>query len=973
MLATAFAAAIILQQSPMTKQEELAQFHQPVRSNSVADRLQGFELRKKLVSGSPFKNLQFRNVGPEIQGGRIVDIAVPEDLPHTMYIAFATGGLWRTDNNGTTWKSLFDSESSFGIGDIAISGTGGKTIWVGTGESNSSRTSYPGTGVFKSTDGGQSWHNMGLADTHHIGRVLIHPRDSNIVYVAAIGHLYSWNDDRGVYKTVDGGKTWEKVLFINEMTGVIDIVMHPRNPNILYAAAWQRDRRAWNFLESGEGSGIYKTIDGGRRWTKLSGGFPQGATVGRIGLAVCEASPNALFALLDNHTDRIGAGRGDEGAPSGSLTIRRLRMMTEEQLAQVDPAILRRFFSGRFPQLSVEELVEKLKAKTVTIAQILKHLGDANAIMFDREIIGPEVYRSDDAGQTWKRTHEKYLENVYSSYGYYFGQIAVSPQDPKVIYLLAVPILKSVDGGKTFQSIDARGVHVDHHALWIDPRWPDRVALGNDGGLNLSWDGGATWQKVNNLPVGQFTTIEVDNARPYRILGGLQDNGTMRGPSNYRLGARDPWEWEDVGGGDGATVQVDRRNSETMIVSSQFGSAFRRGPDGNWNAQPQSQIEDEPLRYNWVSPFIMSSHHNDIVYYGANKLFRSMDQGRTWTAISDDLTNGVRGGDVPYGTITTVSESPRRFGLIYAGTDDGNVWRTKDGGSSWKKLNVGLAPGKWVTRVVASMHEEGTVYVSQTGYREDDFSPYLFRSTNYGDDWKPISHGLPHEHIYVVREDPSRKNLLYIGANMGVFLSFDAGNSWEALQGGLPHVPVHDIAIQARERELVIGTHGRSVFVLPIRLVQMLTSEIRTKEIHIFDAPAVQYDPMWAYRRPSIWDRGRTAAPMVQLPIWLSEARVVTAVVKDKDGKALIEHKHNDLKPADYGINFVNLPLQTEAAKPIPEEGIDWKPTAIEDILRDPFADKRAKFLQPGEYTIEITAGTAVASTKLVITMPRER
>lgn len=958
--------ALALQQ--MDKLEELRAFHQPVRGMSAQERLRGYELRLRMERESPLSQVLFRNVGPTIQGGRIVDIAVPDGEPAGLLIAFATGGLWRTTNMGTTWEPLFDRESANGIGDIDVSGPNGRLIWVGTGEANSSRTSYAGTGVFKSEDGGKSWQHMGLEESHHIGRVLIHPKNPNTVFVAAIGHLYSWNDERGVYRTKDGGRTWEHVLKVNERTGAIDIAMHPSNPDVLFACMWERDRRAWNFLESGPGSGLYRSDDGGDTWTKVTAGLPDGQYMGRIGVGICRTRPNVMYALIDNQAPRPEAGRDDERVPSGELTLRRLQMLNEEQFLQVPRDVLTRFFRRSLPDLDLDEVLQKMRTGEMKVQDIIDRMRDANATMFEDTIIGAELYRSDDGGRTWRRTHDFRLDSLYNTYGYYFGQVGVDPTNPDKVFLLGVPILMSEDGGKSFRSVGGRGVHVDHHAIWIDPRWPRRIAIGNDGGLNLSWDGGATWQKVNNLPVGQFTTVALDNATPYRIYGGLQDNGTMRGPSTHDPLRDDIWEWETIGGGDGAAVQVDLRTNETVFTSSQFGSASARNyiTRESWSITPRSRAGEPPLRYNWVTPFLLSPHHPDILYYGANRVFRSLDQGRTWTPISGDLTSDPKQGDVPYGTCTAISESPLQFGLLYIGTDDGRVWRTDDGGVTWREISRGLVLFKWVSRVVASPHDVDTVYVALSGYREDDFAPYLFRSTDRGETWTRISYGLPNEPINVVREDPLVPNLLYVGTDLGVLLSWDAGATWTVMTGNLPHVPVHDLQVHPRARELVLATHGRSVFVADVSLVQQLTAEVRAKPIHVFPVAPVARSAMWGYERRSPYaeyNPDRT----VRIAFWLSRAGAVRVAIKDSGGAVA---KTVDASGV-YGLNYLEVSLMLSPGTPIPPAGLDWKPQSVQDILKDPFEEYRPKYLEPGTYTLELSSAGQTASTRLELRSER--
>lgn len=807
MAAAALVCAASLAQN--NKLDELRLFHKKVEGMPATERLAGFEARKRMEAATPYSAISFRSVGPETQGGRIVDLASVENKPGTLFVAFATGGLWRTDNMGDTWESLFDRESTIGIGDIAVS-RDGRTIWVGTGEANSSRTSYAGTGIFKSTDGGKTWANKGLHESHHIGRVLIHPTNPSRAYVAVIGHLYTWNKERGVYRTDDGGNTWKQILATDERTGAIDIAMDPSNPNVLYASMWERDRRAWNFLESGIGSGLFKSSDGGDTWRKLGGGLPDGQFLGRIGVAIAPSAPDTVYALIDNQ-EIVSSAAG----PAQGLTGDQLRAMTEQQIATIEPSALDRLFRGTFAGgIGGAELKGLLVEKEISPAALAEHLGDANSRLLNANVIGAQLFLSNDGGATWAKTHAQPLPNMYSTYGYYFGQVAVAPHDPDQVFILGVPVMRSMDGGKTFAFV-GRGVHSDHHAILFDEKVSGRVALGNDGGLYLSWDSGDNWRHVNNIPVGQFTTLAVDMATPYNIYGGLQDNGTMRGPNTYVPGRSLPEEWVTIGGGDGSDVQVDPRDASFYIVASQFGFGSGRDATGRWAVRPLPTPFDKPLQYNWVSPILMSPHNPDIIYFGANKVFRSVNRGRSFEAISGEIVERLPQGDVPFGTATSISESPSAFGRLYVGTDQGKVWASDDG-STWRDVSRGLARDRWVTRVAASPHRPDTVYVSQNGYRQDDFAPYLWRSDDRGRTWKSIAAGLPAEPINVVAEHPRIPKLLFAGTDLGVFVSKDDGATWNVLHSGLPHVPVHDLVVHPREKDLVVATHGRSVFVADI-------------------------------------------------------------------------------------------------------------------------------------------------------------
>lgn len=875
-------------------------------ATAYEERLKAWEQHELMKKTSIFKNLKWRSAGPEFMGGRITDIEVPPGNHFIFYVAVASGNVWKTENNGTTWIPIFESESSFTIGDIAVSSSNPEIIWVGTGESNSSRSSYAGTGVFKSEDGGKTWKNVGLNDSHHIGRIIIHPENPNIVYVAVIGHLYTENQERGLYKTVDGGKTWKKVLYINPKTGVIDVAMDPSNPEIIYAASWERIRKAWNFVGSGSGSGIWKSVDGGENWVRLTNGFLVGEHVGRIGIAVSPSNPNVVYAIVDNQAQRPVEKK------EGELTIEELKKMKDDDFIKTDPKVVDRFLR-RYSvprEYTGESVIRMVKKGELRVAQLVQYLMDANRALFEANVIGAEVYRSDDKGETWRKMNEKYIDNFYYSYGYYFGNIRVSPDNENKIYILGVPLLTSDDGGKTFKNIGGRGVHVDHHALWIDPKNPDRLIIGNDGGINISYDRGKNWQKINNLPIGQFYTVTVDMEKPYNIYGGLQDNGVVYGPSNHipEHGVPDPWK--SLFGGDGAYVQVDPLDSNIVYVESQFGNIARINKKDRSvkRIKPTGKLNEPPLRYNWQTPYLISSYNPFTLYYGANKLFKSLNRGDSWICISPDLTtNPQPQGNVPYGTITTISESPLKPGLIYVGTDDGNLWVTQNDGASWTKIGHGL-PKKWISRVVASQYEEGTVFVSFTGYRDDDFEKYLYMSEDYGKTWKSIAGNLPSAPINVIREDPKSKEILYVGAEPGVYVSIDRGKKWFSLCNNLPTTPVHDIIVHPRDNELVIGTHGRSVYILKVDTIQKFVNEkIYEKDLHLFEVEPASIFLSRGFQK-------------VEAPIYfyLKSPKTVGIEIFDKNGRSI---KKKDFM-GEEGINFFELSLTSEDS---PLEPGDYK------------------------------------------------
>ena len=805
-----------------------------IKPTSGADRLKGLQQRQTLEKKSTINNVKFRNIGPSVMSGRVDDIEANPDDPTEFYVAYATGGLWHTTNNGQSFTPVFDSTDVIGIGDIAVNWKTG-TIWVGTGEVNSSRSSYAGVGIYKSKNGGKIWEYLGLPESHHIGKIQLHPTDDNIAWVAVLGHLYSPNKERGIYKTTDGGATWKQTLSIDDNTGAVDMDMNPQNPNELYAAMWYRTRRPWNFEESGKTSGIYKSADGGNTWNLISkegSGFPNGVNIGRIGIAVYPKNPQIIYAVVDNQQARPDTAKKD----TLTYELDELKNLSIEQFAQLnenrlDTFLKRNRLSQKYSAKQIKEMVAANKLKPTSLYDYL-YVNTG----FEGTPVGAEVYRSDNGGQSWRKTNEKEIP-IYFTYGYYFGKIYVSPYNPDKVYALGFSSQVSTDGGKTWKEMDKNNVHADHHALWIDPKRDSHLINGNDGGVNITYDDGEHWFKANTPPVGQFYSITVDNAKPYNVYGGLQDNGVWYIPSgngrnsfaNSGLGQSED-NARNIGGGDGMQVQVDQRDNLTTYYGSQFGNYARTNrltKQGTIRITPRHELGEKPLRFNWQAPILLSPHNNDILYFGSNKLYRSFDKGDTMIAVTADITKGGRDGDVPYGTITTISESPVRFGLIYTGTDDGNIEVSKDAGATWtlisapQKKRFSLPQNLWVSRVTASKHKEGRVYASLNGYRNDDFNPYLYVSDDYGTTWMPIGKDLPAESINVVKEDPKNENIIYVGTDGGLYVSFDKGKSFMMWNAGLPKsIPIHDIAVQERENEIVLGTHGRSIYIAKLDEVQ---------------------------------------------------------------------------------------------------------------------------------------------------------
>ena len=801
-----------------------------VKPSSAAERETGWKQRKLLDETTSFKDIQFRNIGPSNMSGRVVDIEVNPENPNEFYVAYASGGLWHTINNGQSLKPLFEKEYAYSIGDIAVNWKS-RIIWIGTGESNSSRSSYAGNGVYKSIDSGKTWQHLGLPETQHIGKIILHPTNEKIAWVAAVGHLYSANKERGVYKTTDGGNTWKQTLYLDDNTGAIEMDINPKNPDILYACAWYRTRRAWNFEEAGKTSGIYRSMNGGDSWqllTTAGSGFPTGDTVGRIGVAVYAANPNIVFAVLDNQGHRPDTAKKKIDS---NYVSRDFKAMSKEKFLELDDNKLDSFLAKQnFPTTYTAAQIKKLvKDDALKPTVLYDYFFDANAALFETPVIGCEVYRSDDAGLHWKKVNTKGLD-LYNSFGYYFGKLTLAADDENKMVIMGTDIQRSTDGGKTFTVKDNAATHADWHACWINPANNAHWIAGNDGGFNITYDSGDHWFKGTTPSVGQLYSVTTDDATRYNVYGGLQDNGVWYAPSNTKdtdqWNYENPYAWKRLGGGDGMQVQVDTRDNKTVYSGSQFGYYGRRSTDGVGRSlpiHPMHELGDAALRYNWQTPILLSRHNQDILYFGSNRLHRSLRQGEDMKTISPDLTKASSpGGDVPFGSITSISESPLRFGLLYIGTDDGNIQVSRDGGYSFTLVSKKLPQGLWVSRVIASQYIEGRVYATLNGYRNDQFGAFVFVSEDYGNSWVTIGTNLPAEPVNVIREDPKEADILYVGTDNGLYCSLNQGKTFESLHTNLPNVPVHDLAIQVRENELVVGTHGRSIFITKLDAIQKL-------------------------------------------------------------------------------------------------------------------------------------------------------
>jgi photosystem II stability/assembly factor-like uncharacterized protein len=847
------------------------------------------------------KNLQWRAIGPANMGGRIDDFAVVENNPSIIYAGAATGGVWKTTNNGTTWDPVFDDQSSTSIGDICLAPADPNIVWVGTGEPNNRQSSSWGDGVYRSLDGGKTWQNMGLRDTKHIGRIVIDPRDVNTVYVAALGHLWGPNKERGLYKTTDGGKTWAQSLFINEDTGVTDVAIDPQSPMTLYAAAYQRRRTAFGFNGGGPSSGLYKTVDGGATWTKLTKDLPEGVT-GRIGIDIYRGNPNIVYAIIEN-------------AKGG-------------------------------------------------------------------------VFRSEDRGATWKKMSD------VNSRPMYYSQIRIDPNNDQRIWQLAAPMFVSEDGGKTWQTNTVTRIHGDYHAMWINPANSNHMITGSDGGIHISYDRGRTWDYVNTIPLGQFYEISLDNRKPYWVYGGLQDNGSWSGPSGtlYQEGITND-DWFRTGGGDGFYSVVDPTDPDTIYVESQNGNVTRLElKTGERRAiKPQAPKGEPEYRFDWNSPILISPHNNRTIYFAGNRVFRSTDRGDTWVR-SDDLTNnqdrdktpimGVlpnrdmlsrHDGQETFGQVVTLSESTMKEGLLYAGTDDGNLHVSRDAGKTWKNITSkvpGVPKGTYVSRITPSRHSEGTAYLTLDGHRSDNYNTYVFMTTDFGESWKAIKGNLPAGvTTRVIREHHRNPNLLFLGTEFGAFMSLDRGAHWTRLKGNLPMVRVDDIQIHPRDNDLVLGTHGRSVWVLDdITPFEKMSDAVMASDITVFDLEPATHFRLYG-RKGNTGHKWFSAAnpPYGAVINYYLKDRAkddVKVTITDKSGKLVRELK----APKDAGLNRVVWDLRT--TPPVqPREN----PQGGEGGGGGGFGfGPRGMRVAPGEYTVKVAAaGKQATQTVRVEEDPR--
>ena len=742
-----------------------------------------YDTYRTMRTASPYASLAWQYLGPTNISGRATDIAVADRSgARRIYVGYATSGVWKTDDNGATWQVIFENQPSTSIGDLAVAPSTPDVLWVGTGEANIFRASMPGVGIFKSVDAGRTFTHMGLTDTQTISRIVVHPTDADTVYVAASGHEWTDNENRGVFKTTDGGKTWKKVLYRSPRTGAIDLVMDPSNPNTLYASMWQRVRRKWSDprVEPGYGEGgIMKTTDGGNTWNDASAGLPPAQFRGRTGIDISRSNPSVLYAFVDNYEPGRPPREGERDAYGRPINEARIK--------------------------------------------------------------SAEIYRTDDKGATWRKVSESdnFMSQHSGTYGWVFSQIRVDPRDDKTIYTLGLGLNVSHDSGKTFTTLN--GMHGDHHGLWLDPADPAVIYNVNDGGFYMSTNGGGAWKFAVAAGGAHFYNVALDNSQPAWAYGSIQDIGSRRGKVDLSAGRdRVPAvEWVAAPGGEGSHQAIDPENPNIVYSHGFYGNFTRddlsvppqrgrggagaggqtaaRGPQRSTGIRPK----EENLRAQWMAPIIVSPHNASVIYAGYQFVFRSTDRGATWEKISPDLTDNdpasmlrKSASEIPYQTVVALAESVKRKGVLYAGTDDGRLHVTMNDGKDWTDLTAGLRARKWISRVVPSQHADATVYVTQRGREDDDFAPYIYKSTDFGKTFTSIVSNLPAGPVNVIREDPTNPAILYVGTDFGAFVSPDGGRTWEVLGGNLPSVQVSDLQYQARDNAIVISTYGRGMWMM---------------------------------------------------------------------------------------------------------------------------------------------------------------
>ena len=877
------------------------------------------------LDASLLEGLRLRTIGPANMSGRIVDIAVVESDPVVFYVASATGGVWKTTDNGITWTPVFQHEAVHSVGSIAVHQADPNIVWVGSGEAANRQSAGWGDGVYKSTDAGKTWTNMGLRDTKHIARIALHPRDTSIVYVAATGHLWGPNRERGLFKSTDGGTTWRQVLFVDEDTGVADVAIDPSDPAIMYAASYQRRRSAFGFHGGGPGSALWKSTDGGETWRKLTRGLPEGDK-GRIGISIYRKDPRIVYVCIEQ---------------------------------------------GR-----------RYNASTA----------------YEQRLAG--IYRSEDRGESWTHMSDWNPRPMYAS------QIRVDPNDDRRIYMVN-SFSFSDDGGKTF-TVPRQSLHGDDRVVWIDPRDSRHLIKGDDGGVGISYDRGLKWLYVTSLPVSQFYRIDVDMRKPYWVYGGLQDNGSWAGPSaTYFSSGVLNEDWVRTGGGDGFVSRIDRTDNRTLYVNSQYLGLSRfdmvtherqdirpNQPRGfiaarrNWTTwgrpgAPEPELGNAMAPANWDAAFIISPHDPRTLYAGMRELWKSTDRGLTWTSLGDMTTGvdrstltlmGQKPGEttlslddgVPYYPgVTAIAESPRRPGLLYVGTDDGNLNVSEDGGRTWTNVASrlpGLPQSSWFAGIEASSHDENVVYVTVDNHRSDDYRNYVYRSADRGRTWTSIAGDLPADRVArTIREDPRNPRVLYLGTEFGLFLTIDGGARWIELKNNMPRVAVNDLVIHPRDNDLVIATHSRGVWILDsLSAIQELAPEAPGTAPQLFTirpAEMIRYSSPKAHMGDMVF-RGENPPAGAIIDYYLpNPASKVALSVHDRAGNLV-----QSLAPGmRRGVNRVVWNLR-HAALPAPEpavgdeEGSGARPAPVP-----------GPFVVPGEYLVRLLVDGRVLEQRVQV------
>ncbi len=910
--------------------------------------------------GGMLSGFNWRQVGPANMSGRVSDIAIPPGgEASTIYVGAAAGGVWKTVNNGVTWKQVFEGGKTAAVGDIAIAPSDPNVVYVGMGEPHSRNSISWGDGMWRSTDGGETWNHVGLEYTYHIGRIIVDPRDPMVVYVAALGNLWDrTKGDRGLYKSEDGGGHWQRLKGFDDGTGFYDVVLDPENPDVVWATSWERERQPWVFLSGGgPNNGIWKSIDAGETWTRIEGGgLPPSDQNGKSSLEIFPGDPDLIYARIENFADDTNApeqtGGQQRGGRGGSRNM-----------------------SG--------------------------------------------MYMSRDGGDSWKRVDRR------NSRPFYYCQLRVDPADPNTVYLLETSCYR-IDVEEAMKWVDnferpsdpgeTRGVvnitgnhHVDFHAMWIDPTNPDHLVVGSDGGISISWDQGATWDFCDNLALGQFYAIGYDMAQPYNVYGGLQDNGTWGGPSRsqYQNGIMNR-DWEFFVGGDGFHVQIDPEDPDLILYAESQGGAITRFNRATGQSQsirpraPRRQTQNisteqqrfmrqssgtnispapEPgtqYRFNWSAPIVLSPHNPRTIYFGGNVLFKSVNRGDTWSVISPDLTtadttriNARNRGDMSTGAenhcnIITIGESPLIPGLIWVGTDDGLVHITRDGGVTWTDVTgnfQGVPDDTWVSRVRPSGFETGRCYVTFDGHRTGNFATYVFRTEDYGQTWKKLGGGLPSDDpVYVVTEDPVNPDLVWVGTERGVYISLDRGETWEPFSNDLPIVPVHDIVVHTRDHDLIISTHGLSIWILDdITPLQGLTSETREEDFALLDIKDVI---SWntRYEQVSRGDKvftGRNPVSGFRVGYWVgTSAEKVEIVIESIDGTEMRRIEGS----GEEGFQMIDIPLRPSFGRRGAGGGFQRPEPGAAQV----------RALGVGSYRMTVTCGDETA-TKIITVLPDPR